>query len=703
MIITFYSYKGGVGRSMALANIAVLLSKMEKKILIIDWDLEAPGLEAYFSNYMRYTNSKGLLNYLIDSKKLISVNYVDYLSNILIENKYKIDIIHSGKSTNDSYISTLGIFNWRDFYSKYRGFEILEKLRINIKNNYDFVLIDSRTGLTDSSGICTIFMPDLIIPLFTANHQSIDGVKEMLEISKRKRKLIFYARMSLLIFPIPSRFGTRSEYDISQYWLDQFEIAFGKYYREWLPNDQNIRLLLEQIKLPHIDYLSFGERLAVLEQSINDPESIGYQYDKITKIIYDLYSRSDIKYPNTQDNYIKITVPGKFDKSILTIILSILTIILLIFLENRKSILSTNFIEETIRLDSVKFSYPNINWAIIDTSSKNTFINIESLKLLIHKDSCHIPTVKEWYRNISFLNTHIINRDLKNELINSYFTSSYWARSDSLYVGVNIILQNNNFIIEINQNSKNRCFCQENMELSIPIILTKNKYLVTERITYRNRVLFNDEERNELCAILGAKWKILDLRDSLVKTIDTLNKVNSCYCYTIPYFDTLFLSDYIKFNVNKVNQTDCKDNIFISGNNIEFNLPGISTCLFEYDFIVNNIDKNKRNLFFSLDFKRITYNNELFFNPSDLFIDKLPNLELNYLNELDTVNIITNNRSNNQIKNTIIIEKYNNLKTHLNFKIKDNNISSINDILKIDSLLIKKVSIDDNRLNNTPF
>ena len=47
-VYTFYSYKGGVGRSMALANVAALLAEWGKRVLIIDWDLEAPGIERYF-------------------------------------------------------------------------------------------------------------------------------------------------------------------------------------------------------------------------------------------------------------------------------------------------------------------------------------------------------------------------------------------------------------------------------------------------------------------------------------------------------------------------------------------------------------------------------------------------------------------------------------------------------------------------------
>jgi MinD-like ATPase involved in chromosome partitioning or flagellar assembly len=47
-VITFYSFKGGVGRSMALANVAVLLARASNRVLCIDWDLEAPGLDRYF-------------------------------------------------------------------------------------------------------------------------------------------------------------------------------------------------------------------------------------------------------------------------------------------------------------------------------------------------------------------------------------------------------------------------------------------------------------------------------------------------------------------------------------------------------------------------------------------------------------------------------------------------------------------------------
>jgi len=51
-IVTFYSYKGGTGRSMALANFAWILAASGKKVLVIDWDLEAPGLHRYFRPFL---------------------------------------------------------------------------------------------------------------------------------------------------------------------------------------------------------------------------------------------------------------------------------------------------------------------------------------------------------------------------------------------------------------------------------------------------------------------------------------------------------------------------------------------------------------------------------------------------------------------------------------------------------------------------
>jgi WD40 repeat protein len=73
MIYTFYSYKGGVGRSMALANIAECLYRRGARVLMIDWDLEAPGLEQFFfSGQQRLDGVRscfGVIDMLLDYKR----------------------------------------------------------------------------------------------------------------------------------------------------------------------------------------------------------------------------------------------------------------------------------------------------------------------------------------------------------------------------------------------------------------------------------------------------------------------------------------------------------------------------------------------------------------------------------------------------------------------------------------------------------
>jgi cellulose biosynthesis protein BcsQ len=50
VFITFYSFKGGVGRTMSLLNVACILAGRGRRVLMIDFDLEAPGLTLFKQN-----------------------------------------------------------------------------------------------------------------------------------------------------------------------------------------------------------------------------------------------------------------------------------------------------------------------------------------------------------------------------------------------------------------------------------------------------------------------------------------------------------------------------------------------------------------------------------------------------------------------------------------------------------------------------
>src|SRR5580704_13816247 len=46
-IVGFYSFKGGVGRTLAIVNVAYLMARRGRNVLLIDMDLEAPGLGVF--------------------------------------------------------------------------------------------------------------------------------------------------------------------------------------------------------------------------------------------------------------------------------------------------------------------------------------------------------------------------------------------------------------------------------------------------------------------------------------------------------------------------------------------------------------------------------------------------------------------------------------------------------------------------------
>ncbi|WP_448700974.1 tyrosine-protein kinase family protein [Mucilaginibacter sp. AW1-3] len=285
-IITFYSYKGGVGRSMALANIAFELSKRGKRVLMVDWDLEAPGLERYFSNFKIENASEGLLSLLMEYENGNEPDYNKYLWTIHTNNDLPLYLLHSGRE-NDSvkYSANLEKFGWHDFFLKNKGGYHLENLRKQWLKDFDIVLIDSRTGLSDASGICTIMLPDIVVPMFTANYQSLFGIRDIVKYIQAARQKLSTPRMGLTILPVPSRFGTKVEFKESQEWLNRIADILKDCFSDWLPQWIEPRYLLEQVKIPQVDYFSFGEKLAVVEHGTSDPEGMGYIYAKLASLL----------------------------------------------------------------------------------------------------------------------------------------------------------------------------------------------------------------------------------------------------------------------------------------------------------------------------------------------------------------------------------------------------------------------------------
>jgi hypothetical protein len=180
-IVTFYSYKGGAGRSMAVANVAWILASKGLRVLAVDWDLEAPGLHRYFHPFLPdadLTVSPGVIDLVwrfaeatIDAEAPDEPGWHDELARIspyAISIEYgfpdagTIDFVPAGRQ-DAAYSSLVSQFDWNNFYDRLGGGGFLEALKRNLRERYDYVLVDSRTGLSDTAGICTEQLPDILV------------------------------------------------------------------------------------------------------------------------------------------------------------------------------------------------------------------------------------------------------------------------------------------------------------------------------------------------------------------------------------------------------------------------------------------------------------------------------------------------------------------------------------------------------------
>lgn len=131
VVYTFYSYKGGVGRSMALVNVGVLMALAGKRVLLVDWDLEAPGLEAYFRNAAKLSGDPRAVPGVVDLLEArASGESLDWkacrLQAVFLGSS--LDIISAGRRSPD-YRSRVQKLDWDTLYSEHKVGNFVNQLR----------------------------------------------------------------------------------------------------------------------------------------------------------------------------------------------------------------------------------------------------------------------------------------------------------------------------------------------------------------------------------------------------------------------------------------------------------------------------------------------------------------------------------------------------------------------------------------------
>ena len=314
-VITFYSYKGGTGRSMALANVAWILASRGKRVLTIDWDLEAPGLHRYFHPFLNDKEltgqeSQGLIDMALDyavsaatptsgpirsddqwiearadfskwSQKLrwpsgerISLGK---------DGAGKIEFVSAGRR-GPEYAQRVNLFDGRGFYENLGGGGFFDSAKRKL-DSYDYVLIDSRTGVSDTSGICTVHMPDTLVICFTLNHQSINGAAAIAESVKRQRP-------DISIFPVATRVdGSESQL------LNHMKNYAERFFNPFIPSDVNLREYWFAMEVPYFARYAYAETLSIFEEQSSISASTLPAFERLCEYLTDGEVRSSDPLP----------------------------------------------------------------------------------------------------------------------------------------------------------------------------------------------------------------------------------------------------------------------------------------------------------------------------------------------------------------------------------------------------------------------
>ncbi len=177
-VATFYSFKGGVGRTMALVNVATHLADRGRRVLLVDFDLEAPGLDTFPLLQARDT-TPGIVDYVYQYlRDDAAPNVADFVAQ-----PHKIDnlwVMPSGARSAD-YAANFRRIDWDHLYAERDGYLLFEDLKEQWCQTIkpDYVLIDSRTGYTDTGGICTRQLADAVTMLFFPNEQNLRGLSKV--------------------------------------------------------------------------------------------------------------------------------------------------------------------------------------------------------------------------------------------------------------------------------------------------------------------------------------------------------------------------------------------------------------------------------------------------------------------------------------------------------------------------------------------
>lgn len=305
-IITFYSYKGGTGRTMALANLAWILASNGYRVLAVDWDLESPGLHRYYHPFLldkQLRSSRGVIDMVRDFadatlRPLHEREEPDWIASYTDVLRYAVSLdwqfepVSDNGHTRQGYLDLLPAgrhdpgysqavrrFDWQAFHERLGGNAFLEELVASMRENYDYVLVDSRTGVSDSAGICTVRLPDVVVMSFTLNDQSIDGAAAVARSLVRQR-----VEHPARLLPVPMRVEDAEQGKLEA-GRDHARRSFAPFLPRLAPEEAD--RYWGDIEIPYKPYYAYEEILAVFGDRPRQEGSLLAAYERLTRLVSD--------------------------------------------------------------------------------------------------------------------------------------------------------------------------------------------------------------------------------------------------------------------------------------------------------------------------------------------------------------------------------------------------------------------------------
>lgn len=247
-LISFYSYKGGVGRTLALVQTAYLLAKKGKNVLMLDLDIEAPSLHDIFSDKINL--DKGIVDYLYEqefSGDKTEIELDNIVSSIKVDETLEGNLytIPAGVLSAE-YIYKLTQLKPK-FLSQKEYLSVLLK-KVKEKLDIDLVLIDSRTGINDWGAFSILDMADEVFFFAYPNEENFNGTKVIVDLLKNLQLKKF-----TIIF---SRVESDGGLDYAQQLFDDLELE-----QEFISIIYNPRLALIK-EFPNEKYLDEFQEIA---------------------------------------------------------------------------------------------------------------------------------------------------------------------------------------------------------------------------------------------------------------------------------------------------------------------------------------------------------------------------------------------------------------------------------------------------------